>query len=54
MYESNLSINTGGHWKAWGEFVETARGPKVAARSANSCAVGNCRENMYTYCADKS
>ena len=38
MCESNLSINMGGHWKAWGEFVETTRGPKVVARSANSCA----------------
>ena len=43
-----------GHWIAWGEFVETTRGPKVVARSAHSCARGNCRENMYPYCADKS
>ena len=25
MYESNLSINMGGNWKVWVEFVETIK-----------------------------
>ena len=55
MYERNLSIHMGGNWKVWVEFVETINGAKVVAvRRKNSCAVGNCRQDMYTYCADQS
>lgn len=55
MYESNLSINMGGNWKVWVEFVETINSAKVVAvRRKNSCAVGNCRQDTYTYCVDQS